>query len=278
MSESGEGNYEPSASNKVDYRDYKYIGSKIARIDTRIKEQGLSSAINSIFEERGIHINQVISEHTKEALSTKPALVIATHPDIGADPLAILGAIPRDRRDVSVAAGEWADRLGENVSEHVITIKGTAEQPTNNRGIVLLRKALKGYLKLDHSRSSSELGRAHVESMRQARERINAGGILVIFPEGAGGRDAEWNNGVADVILRSENSDLNVIFAKTMPSEKWRNRARLMAPLARGVFGSTTINVDFSDPHNVEEYLGGRRHDVTQILRGQYEEFVAGIK
>ncbi len=277
MSESGEGNPHESIVRNVDYRDYKFIGGKVDAIDQRVGAHGFVGAINSFFEERGIHINPVMSDSTREVLLTRPTVIIATHPDLGADPLAIIGAIPTERKDVSVLAGEWADRLGENVSEHIIPVYGTAEQPTNNNGIKLLRKVLKAPLKLSNI-PTGELGRQHVMSIATAKDRVNAGGIIVIFPEGPGGRDSEWKNGVGDIVIRSSNPDLNVVFARTKPGEAWRNRGRLAKSITSKVLGSTTINVDFSDPHNVAEYLGNRKHNVTQLLKGQYEEFVISIE
>lgn len=278
MSESGEENPQEPVAKNVDYRDYKLVGGKVAAIDQRVGDQGFIGAIHSFFEERGIHINPVMSEQTMEVLSSKPTVVIATHPDMGADPLAIIGAIPAERKDVSVLVGEWADRIGENVSEHVIPVYGTVEQPTNNRGIALLRKVAVPYLKLGNNLSTGDLGREHVKTITTAKERINAGGLVVIFPEGPGGRDSEWKNGVGDIVARSNNADLNVVFARSVPNEKWKNRARLATPKFAKALGSTTLTVDFSEPHSVAEYLGSRKHEVTQILKNQYEGFVSAIE
>ena len=85
MSEIGEGPSQDSAP-KVDYRDYKFIGGKVAGIDQRVGEQGFVGAIHSLLEERGIHINPVMSEATQETLATKPTAVIGIHPDIDVNP------------------------------------------------------------------------------------------------------------------------------------------------------------------------------------------------
>ena len=168
--------------------------------------------------------------------------------------------------------------MGENISEHIIPIYDTASQPTNNRGIQMLRKIAIPYMKLNSNLSERELRETYVESMRIAKERINAGGLVVIFPDGPGGRGSEWKNGVGDIVTRSKNPDLNVIFAYTEPNEKWKNRARVVTTKAGRLLGPTTVTVDFSEPHSVSEYLGNRKHNVTQMLKEQYEEFVAAIK
>jgi hypothetical protein len=278
MSESGEGNPQDQAQQKVDYRDYKFLGGKVAAIDQRVGEQGFVGAIQSIFDERGIHINPNMSEATSEVLSKKPTVIIATHPELGADQLAIIGALPKDRKDVSAVASVLTDRIGENTSDHILPIYGVIDQPTNSFARTIARKGLRGYLKMDDNRSKFDKGRDNVRSMTDAKDRINSGGIVVIFPEGAGGKDAEWQNGVGDIVVRSANPDLQVVFAKAKPNDRWKNNARLVTPKVKGFLGPSNIDVDFSDPHAVAEYSGNRKHEVTQILKEQYEEFVASIR
>lgn len=275
MSEAGEENVvNPAERTDVDYRKLPYIGKKISALDVQVGEEGISSTVNDFLEKSGIHVIPRYSRGSLEALSNDPVLVVASHPDLLSDTLGIVGALPSGRRNISIVGNPLQTRMGPNVAEHIISIHGVAQQPTKSLELRLVRKLLAGYLQLDDNRSPLRLGRANMPALDQMEQKLSDGGLVILFPEGSREEGGEWYTGLGETVVRVQNKErTKVIFAKT-EGQKWRNRGRLISPKGGIVFGKGDLKVHFSEPHEMTEYNGEHRRDITKKLRSQYDEFL----
>jgi hypothetical protein len=268
MSEVGEGN--PDSGSLL-----RLLKNHVVAVDASIPSIGMPRAINEAFQSSRINILPSYSEGSEEALSTNPVLIVATHPHLLNDTFGIVGAIPKDRHDVSVTSHAMHMGLGKNITSHIIPIYGVDQQVTNN-----MRERLRRSLLASKTQQLPQLdsARKNLESIGIAASRLDEGGIVVIFPEGSGEEGAEWLSGIGEIVKKIENPETKVVYATTDGNE-WRNRARVYSSKARRLLGSTDLHVRFSQPHPISEFKDiESRKEVTQILRAQYDEFNQRIK
>lgn len=273
MSETGEGEAptipEPITINKGSF--LRFFPKNIQEVNRNIPEIGLPLAIHQHFESQGINIISEFYEGSEQAMRTDPILLIANHADLIKDSLGILGAIPANRTDVYATANAMHKDLKGNIAPHIIPIHGADNQKTQKLAERLRRRFLVD--KNANMMSRMDQGRENIASIRMAIDQVNNGSIVLFFPEGANRTGEEWYDRVGDVVRRTTNPNAKVVFAKAQGHEL-RNAARLQAYRFGRIPGAIKLKVEFSTPHSMSEYQEIKsKHDITQILKDQYNKF-----
>ena len=245
------------------------FGSHLVDIDREVPQKGLPLAVKDHFKDLGIHIVAEQSPTTVAYLEKEPVLLIATHPDLLSGVLGVTGSLPEARKDVFVTSDVLLSGVERNIEEHLIPIHGVAHGR-------LMQMAGDKYTTHHEKLSPMQMGKANVESLKIAAEKIKEGGIVVIFPDADDRQhNGEWSNGVADIIARTADvPDAKVIFATTK-GNKWRNHARVASSKARGMLGPSEIRVRYSSPNAMAafQFEDGSRKSVTEFLKKQYDQF-----
>ena len=158
--------------------------------------------------------------------------------------------------------------MGDTFSKHVIPIYRAGNDYQVEGRALLWRKY--GIPQEEHA--LFEAGRLNRQSLNTAAQKINAGGIVIMLPDGST-EGKEWYNGVGDIVRQINRDDAQVVFAVT-EKPRMRDYARASSTVA-SYMPPTTTNVSFSDPHSVGEYnsFGDTRKVITQNLKQAYESF-----
>lgn len=255
--------------NGVDLQALPFVGRQIAELDSQVAVKGMPLAIKEHFQKWGINISPEYSQETLETLKNDPILLVATHPQL-TDVVGIMGALPKERNDVYLVGNSLYSNAGENLSAHLIPIYGVANQKTNNLRSRLWRET--GFEQPPPS--LIQAARLNIESLRVARQRVNEGGLVVIFPDGSKEAGGEWFNGVGEIVRQlKDNPQIKIVFA-TAQGSKSRDKLRFF-PKAAQLLGQTDLRIKFSQPHSIDEYQSAQstKQSITQQLRSQYDSF-----
>lgn len=253
--------------NGLDFKSIRVVRGHLKDIDDQIPLKGLPNAIKEHFQKLGYNIEpQYQEDRTREVLEKSPALVVANHPFL-MDPVNLIASLPEARRDVSVIGNTAFQTLGDNFAQHVIPVYRSGNDYQVEGRALLWRKY--GIPQEEHA--LFEAGRLNRQSINTAAQKINEGGLVILFPDGST-EGKEWYSGVGELVKQIDRDDAQIVFAAT-EKPRYRDYMRVSSKVA-SIMNPTTTNVTYSAPHGVEEFdVGGTRQLITQNLKASYDSF-----
>lgn len=176
------------------------------RLDTKIGNQGLVSAMRRFLEKTGTRL-QVEGKTSKieKILKSSPALMIGNHPN--ESDLVVLGSVLEPRNDIFIIGNALLKGISPSLDKHLLPVHLPMERnKLSNRLKMQMVNRIHNIPVFDEDNRK----RLNRESIARAWDKINKGGLVAMFP-GAGGKNDEWFSGIGYVIAGIKKTDTKLI-------------------------------------------------------------------
>ena len=235
-----------------------------------ISKYGVVLAVRKLVKKCNTKIEVKSNKEINKVLKKFSGIVVANHPS-GADVFAILSAI-KNRKDVFLIATSSLEKMITKLDKHLIPVY------ISNREV----KTLEGRIKAKifdwfNKTPKYELGEEHqknIKSMEIAIEKINSGGLVIIFPDG-GDKKHGWFNGIGHLIHGIKNKEKSfVIRAYIEGTSNW-DYLRLLPLIGKFL---PKFKVSFANPLRVDKIKMDCPKKTTTELENNYWNWIFSVK
>lgn len=248
------------------------IGSFINRFNGNIENVSLQNACK-------IEINRSASQIIAYGLTNKLSLILKNNPVIivsnhiyDIEPLVIFSQCP-SRKNVYLIINVLFTGLGKNIDQHLIPVyikHHRIKTDIFKRGSgLLVRKLHKDYQmdpEIEHQKN--------IESIKTAAEKVNSGGLVLIFP-GRRGINHTWRDGIGHLINQVNNKHTYIIKVYINGSSNW-DFLRLLPKIGKIL---PKIQIHLASPEKIDKYKQlNNGKEITKQLENEYNHWISKIK
>jgi len=226
---------------------------------------GLQASMKRIFSKT--HTKLIVefdSKQTETALQTKPVVIVANHP-YDADVVSLFASLP-SRSDAYLIFSSAFYGICPALNHHTIPVY-IDHHNRHKRKLVFMGALLRFF----HPRRTYDLQEEHeknVESIHMASNKLDAGGLVAIFP-GRRSPDGTWFSGVGHMIAGvNDRKKISIVFAHISGTGN-KDYLRLVPWIQKLL---PAISVFFSEPYAYLDVLG-QRDDGKRITRKLQEQY-----
>ena len=226
-----------------------------------IKKHGLTEAIRKLQETFGVRV-KVMSQPkgTADILEKGPVLIVANHP-WDQEPVALLSTLP-NRKDIFLIASHRLKKF-EHLGQHILPVNIALHQKeSDKRSLSVILGKLRRMPK-----ASLGLAKSSVRSLALASEKLNQGGIVLIFPQGVY-KDNKWQQGIDRVVRDVDNLNAKMVFSHIKNTSNW-DYLRFIPVLGRLI---PDIEISFSGPLELPARID------SESLRLEYVKWVSSLQ
>ena len=238
-------------------------------LDKMIAEKGLSTAMKKILNRCNTQVVVKSNKEINKILKNFSGILVANHP-AEADVLAILSAI-KNRKDVFLIINSSFKKLLPTLDQHLIPVYIYNRACEHFDGKIKL-KILSLFNKIEVY-SKEEEHQKNLESMALAVEKINNGGLVIIFPDG-GDKKHNWFNGVGHLIHGVKNKEKSfVIRAYIQGTSNW-DYLRLLPFIGKFM---PKFKISFATPLRMDKVEKDDPKVTTGQLENKYWNWISSI-
>jgi|SRR5579884_2385960 len=244
------------------------IGPILRKFDQDVGKHGFQEAFKIILDERSIKYIGDIDEETAKVLKHDKVLLIVNH-DNDFEMVPLYALLP-SRKDTYLIGAAHITGIGPNTAEYILTIY--LNQNTSHKEEKMSYR-LARHLNLFPKLLDDEAHKINIETINQARQKINQGGLVMLFPSGVGKKGAKWKNGVG-ILVHSLDRDAYIVFANvkgTTPHDAFR-----LIPHVNKFFPE--FKISFSKPKKVGQLINEQDpRIITKDLENQYKIWMSTL-
>jgi 1-acyl-sn-glycerol-3-phosphate acyltransferase len=235
-----------------------------------ISEYGVVLAVRKFISKCNTKIEIRSNKEINEVLKSFSGIVVANHPS-GADVFAILSAI-KSRKDVFLIATSSFEKMISELDKHIIPVY------ISNREISTLEGKIKSrvldWFNKTPKYSQDEEHQKNIQSINKAIEKINDGGLVIIFPDG-GDRKHDWFNGIGHLIHGVKNKEKSfVIRAYIEGTSNW-DYLRLLPFLGKFL---PKFKISFAKPLRIDKIEKENPKATTVHLENKYWSWRGSVR
>lgn len=239
------------------------IRELINNLNKSISDYGVVLAVRKFLKKCNTKVEIKSNKEINKVLKEMSGVVVANHP-AEADVLAILSSV-KDRKDVFLIITSTFKELIPELDKHLIPvyitnrIEGSFEGKIKNKILNIFNKT--------PLYSKEEEHQKNIESINKAIEKVNKGGLVIIFPNG-GDKKHGWFNGIGHLIHGIKNKENSfVIRAYIEGTSNW-DYLRLLFPFI-GRF-LPKFRVSFAKPLRIDKLKKENPKETTMHLENKY--------
>ena len=209
-----------------------------------------------------------IPEKTWQTLEKEAVIVVSNHPAESDVPLLL--SILQEREDTFLIASHHFLKILPEVDKNIIPVYISHHHWEMND------IKLKAFNKIHHSEvyNKEEAHAKNRESIAVAGEKINAGGVVVIYPA-AQEMNNHFRNGVGFLMEMTNNKKkTKVVMAHIKGTSSW-DYLRLIPFLGKVM---PKISIELSPDFSVNEVTVGEAKETTKKLEKKYNQWVDGLR
>lgn len=233
----------------------------ISRLDKSVAKYGLVEAIKKLVSDYGIKVIVKSNAEVDKTLTSGSGVLVANHP-AEFDVLAILSAI-KNRKDVFLIINSHFMKLISNLDQYLIPVY-VYDKPKADFWGVLTTKIFNTFHKIEKL-SAEEGHKKNVESIKLAVEKINNGGLVIIFPDGGAKKD--WFNGVGHLIHGVENKENSFVLRAHIKGTSGWDWLRLLPIMNKFL---PKFRVNFAKPLKMDLIQQEDQKKTTKFLEEKY--------
>jgi len=246
------------------------IKALINSLNKNISEIGVVMAMKKFMKRCNTKIVVKSNEKIDKVLEKFSGVIVANHP-AEADVLAILSAI-KNRKDVFLIINSQLMELIPELDNHLIPVYISNKITENWMGRIKLWFLAKAK-KLDNY-SKEEEHQKNIASISMAIEKINKGGLVIIFPSG-GDEKHGWLNGIGHLIHGIENKEKSfVIRAHIEGTSNW-DYLRLLPLVGKFL---PKFKISFANPLRIDKIKMDCPKKTTTELENNYWNWIFSVK
>jgi len=248
------------------------IGCVFRKYDLMIGEMGLQRASAEVIRRTGSRLEIVgMEDETKNILETKPVLMVCNHPH-DAESLMLLGTIP-ERNDTYIIASHNQMGIGGNITEHIIPVYIGKQQ----HGDVKLSVRIARRFNVGPQFSEVESHQKNIQSIERASSLIREGHEVIIFPEGARGKEGKWLKGIGYLVKNIGELD-NCYYVKVHIEGTSDLDILRLIPKVSKILNKGKIY--FSKPRKITDIIVGETDpkQIAEKLEQEYKEWIIKLR
>jgi 1-acyl-sn-glycerol-3-phosphate acyltransferase len=244
------------------------IKNTLLEINENIKNIGVVGAVKKFVKKCNTEVIIQSSQEINKILKKASGVIVVNHP-AEADVLAILAAIKK-RKDIYLIINSNLKKIIPELDKHLIPvfIYNKAMESFDGR---LKTKILGIFHKLSKY-SIEEERQKNIKSINKAINKINKGGLVIIFPDG-GNKKHDWFNGIGHMVHGIKNDKSFVIRAYVEGTSNW-DYLRLLPFIGRFL---PKFKVSFAKPIKVEDIKKENPKETTVGLENKYWKWRGGV-
>jgi len=247
-------------------------------MDRRIRGDGLHDACLAGVERLGLDCDFVMTDETREILTTGSVVVYGNHPTL-LTPFLIGAAV--ERTDVRFFMMSYVGNLIPGLKEYMLPLEHSSSRSWcewrrgGNRRVVahwLTQILEKGREPVDAKPSNRQV-------LGRGAQHVRDGGCVVIFPSGGGRKDRSWYPGIGHVARQlAADPEAPDVFLVPMCEEGSSNdhvyrSFRGLEESGAGDVGLPPIRVRCAKPRRLRELVDREAspHEIARALQADYE-------
>jgi hypothetical protein len=240
----------------------------VLHLNKNIAKYGFVGAIKKLTHSYGIKIIVKSNDEIDEILTKGSGVLVASHP-AEFDVLAILAAI-KNRKDVFLIINSHFTKLMPNLDKNLIPVYVYNKSKGNFGG--KLKAEIFNFFHRIEKLSGDEGRKKNIESIKLAVEKINNGGLVIIFPDG--GTKKEWFNGVGYLIHGVKNiKNSFVLRAHIKGTSNW-DWLRLIPIMNKFL---PNFKVNFAKPLKMDLIKQEDQRKTTKFLEKKYWRWLGSL-
>lgn len=259
----------------------------IQTFDQMIGKYGLQGTADYLVKKTSGRLQTFgLTKDVQKILASKPVIVICNHPhDI--ETFALAATLPR-RNDVFLVASKNLQAIGVNLARHIIPVYTQRQERGKGKHYKFSVK-IGRHFNFGRKVSDTEAHQFNINSISQAAQKINRGGLVAIFPEGPRGKEGRWLDGVGYLLLQLIATKKVYVVTVYVQGTADRDIFRLVPGLGRFF---PEIQVFYSQPRLVKDIVGttktlglNNKDQYKQTAKRlvhqeeqKYKEWVGGLK
>jgi len=239
-------------------------------VNKNISELGVVMAMNKFVKKCNTKIVVKSNDEIDKVLEKYSGVIVANHP-AETDVLAILSAI-KNRKDVFLIINSQLSQLIPELDKYLIPVY-VSNRGTESFGTKLKLWFLSKLKKLNNF-SKEEEHQKNIESIKFAIEKINQGGLVIIFPSG-GNEKMAWFNGIGHLIHGIENKEKSfVIRAHIEGTSNW-DYLRVLPLVGKFL---PKFKISFANPLRIDKIKMDCPQKTTAELENNYWNWIFSVK
>lgn len=242
------------------------IKALVKRINNNVYTDGAVVAMRKFFRRCNTEVIVKSNKEINKILRSYSGIVVANHP-AEADALAILSAV-KNRKDVFLIINSSLKQIIPELDRYLIPVYIYNKSIETLEGRIKL-KILSWFHKTPKY-SREEEHQKNIESINMAIEKVNKGGLVIIFPDG-GNKRADWFSGVGHLIHGIKNKENKfVIRAHIEGTSNW-DYLRLLPGVGKIL---PKFKVTFSKPLRMDTIEAENPKMTTTNLENKYWNWI----
>lgn len=238
-------------------------------LDKMISQKGLSTAMKEIINGCNTQVVVKSNKEINKILKKFSGILVANH-SAEADVLAILSAI-KNRKDVFLIINSVFKKLLPTLDKHLIPVY-IYNRACKNLGGKIKLKILSLFNKIEVY-SKEEEHQKNLESMALAVEKINKGGLVIIFPDG-GDKKHCWFNGVGYLIHGVKKKEKSFVMRAYIQGTSNWDYLRLLPFIGKFL---PKFRISFATPLRMDKVEKGDPKITTGQLENRYWKWISSI-
>jgi 1-acyl-sn-glycerol-3-phosphate acyltransferase len=230
-------------------------------LNKNISEMGVVLTMRKIMNKCNTKVVVKSSKEIDQVLKKMSGIVVANHP-AEADVLAILAAV-KNRKDIYIIINSGFKKIIPELDKHLIPVFIYNKAVESFEG--KLKMKILGIFSKVAKYSPEEEHKKNIISVNEAIEKINEGGLVIIFPDG-GDKRHDWFNGIGHLIYGVKNKKSFVIRAYIEGTSNW-DYLRLIPFIGRFL---PKFKISFAKPIKINEIKENNPREITANLERSY--------
>lgn len=235
-----------------------------------IADYGIVLAMRKFLDKCNTKVRVESNKKIDKVLEKFSGVIVANHP-AEADVLALLSAI-KDRKDVYLIINSQLKGLVPELDKYLIPVYISNKINSNLAGRIKLWFVSK-VKKLDKY-SKEEEHQKNIKSIETAIEKINKGGLVIIFPSG-GDEKHGWFNGIGHLIDGIKNKEKKFVMRAHIEGTSNWDYLRLF-PLIGKILPK--FKVSFANPLRMDRIKMDCPKETTTKLENNYWNWIFSVK
>lgn len=246
------------------------IKGLIDYLDKNISEIGVVLAMKKFIKKCNTEIVVKSNNEIDTVLEKLSGVIVANHP-AQADVLAILSAI-KNRKDVFLIINSQFRELIPELDNHLIPVYISNQITEDFWGRIYLW--IFSRFKKMTKYSKEEEHQKNIESISMAIEKVNKGGLVIIFPSG-GNEKRGWLNGIGHLIHGIKDKEKSFVIRAHIEGTSIWDYLRLLPLIGKFL---PKFKISFANPLRVDKIKMDDPKKTTVELENNYWKWISSVK
>lgn len=245
------------------------IKGLISSTNKSIGKVGLVLAMRKLIKKCNTEVIIESNDETNRVLEKISGIVVATHPPESGI-LALLSAI-KDRKDVFLIVTSSFYKFMPKLDKYLIPVYIGDQMSESFEGKI--KSKIFGLLKKSKKYSKEKSHQKNIASINMAIEKINQGGLVIIFPNGAS-RAKDWFDGIGYMIHGIKNKKESFVVMSCVEGTSNWDWIRFLPLIGKFL---PKFKVSFSNPLRMDTVKKHNPKVTTTDLENEYWKWLGSI-